>query len=56
MDLQNNKIGRILFLEILGQNEAKMIVFLQKKLQTARKLDKIEQIDEHNNELVYVSE
>jgi hypothetical protein len=56
MDLHNNAMGRIQFLELLEQNEAKMIDFIQKRLQNAKKVNEIKEIEIYTNELVYISE
>ena len=56
MDLHNNTTGRILFLNHLEQKEAKIIDLLQKMSQKAQKTKKIEQMRQHKNELVYLTE
>ena len=56
MDLHNNTIGRIFFLNHLEQKEAKIIDLLQKMSQKAQKTKKIEQMHQHKNELVYLTQ
>jgi hypothetical protein len=53
MDLQNNRLGIEWFNENLFENEAEIIDFLQKKLENAQKVTKI---DETQNSLIYISE
>ena len=55
MDLHNNTIGRIFFLNHLEQKEVKIIDLLQKMSQKAQKTKKIEQMHQHKNELVYLT-
>ena len=56
MDLHNNTVGRIFFLNHFDQKEAKIIDLLQKMSQKAQKTDKIEQMHQHKNDLVYLTE
>ena len=56
MDLHNNTVGRIFFLNHFDQKEAKIIDLLQKMSQKAQKTDKIEQMRQHRNDLVYLTE
>ena len=56
MDLHNNKIGRELFLNVSNKNESEIIDFIAKKAQNACKLEKLEEIENCTNELVYISE
>ena len=56
MDLHNNAVGRIQFLEILDQNSAKTVDFIQKSLKNAKKVGEIEEIENYTNELVYITE
>jgi len=52
MDLHNNHIGRMLF---LNENKAEIVFFLQKRLENARKITNIEEIDLYNDRLIYIS-
>lgn len=56
MDLHNNAVGRKLFFEVFDDSEAKIITFLLKKAKYAQKIVKIEDIDNLENELVYILE
>ena len=56
MDLHNNDLGRMWFQANLFQNEAEMISFIQKKLENARKVTKIEEIAAAEKTLIYISE
>lgn len=56
MDMHNNAIGRLLAKRVLGDNERKMVEIVQKTLKNAKKVTKIEEIDQYNNELVYLEE
>ena len=56
MDLHNNTVGRIFFLNHFDQKETKIIDLLQKMSQKAQKTDKIEQMHQHKNDLVYLTE
>ena len=53
MDLQNNRLGIKWFKENLFENEEEIIDFIQKKLENARKVTKIEETE---NTLIYISE
>ncbi|MEL6813097.1 MAG: hypothetical protein AAFP76_17380 [Bacteroidota bacterium] len=56
MDLHNNEVGRIYFLELYDRKEKEIIDFLQKQLVNAKKLVKIEEIENNHTTLVYISE
>lgn len=56
MDLHNNEIGRILFKDVLGQNQSEIVIFIQKRAENARKLTQVKDIEDYKNELVYISE
>tara|TARA_R100000935_G_scaffold36196_1_gene57008 strand:- start:114353 stop:114841 length:489 start_codon:yes stop_codon:yes gene_type:complete len=56
MDLHNNTVGRICFLNFLNQNEAEMILFLQKKTENAKKVEKIDDFKKYQSQLVYLTE
>ena len=56
MDLHNNTVGRIFFLNHFDQKEVKIIDLLQKMSQKAQKTDKIEEMRQHRNDLVYLTE
>ncbi|MGK0386507.1 MAG: hypothetical protein ACI849_001124 [Patiriisocius sp.] len=56
MDLHNNTIGRIFFLNHIDKNEEEMIHLLQEMAKKAQKVAKIEEIDYFQNVLVYLEE
>jgi len=56
MDLHNNTVGRICFLNFLDENEEKNIHFLQNMVENALKCSNIEQIKKAENRMVYLSE
>jgi Domain of unknown function (DUF6973) len=55
MDLHNNAIGRICFLNLLAENEAKNIAFLEEMAKNAQKIASIDEIKKSNRQLVYLS-
>lgn len=56
MDLHNNAVGRILFLDIFDDSEAEIIILLGKKTKNAHKIAKIEDVENFKSELVYILE
>ncbi len=54
MDIHNNTIGRIFFLNNMEQNDDEMIHLLQQMSQNAQKTSTIEEIECHQNMLVYL--
>lgn len=56
MDLHNNAIGRLCFFKLLEENEAKMVEYLQKKTETAKKVSTIEEMLKLKLDLVYLEE
>ena len=56
MDMHNNAIGRLLAYDLLGENEEKMIEIVQNATKNAEKVTKIEEIDQYNDQLVYLKE
>lgn len=56
MDLHNNTIGRICFLNFLNQSETEMITFLQEKAEKAKKIYVLEDFDKLQNQLTYLIE
>ncbi|MEM7086688.1 MAG: hypothetical protein AAF489_10930 [Bacteroidota bacterium] len=56
MDLHNNELGIKWFRANLFANEAEIISFIQKKLENAQKVAKIEEIENLENTLIYISE
>ncbi len=54
MDLHNNIVGRICFLNFLNKNEAEMITFLQNKAKNAKKVENLEDLEKNFNQLVYL--
>lgn len=53
MDLHNNTVGRICFLNLLDQNEAEIIIFLQNKAENAQIIGKIDDLNKNQRQLVY---
>jgi len=56
MDLQNNAIGRVCFLNHFDEKEEKIIKILQFKAEKAVKVDDLHKIIEYKNEMIYISE
>lgn len=56
MDLHNNTIGRICFLNFLSQNEEEMVVFLQNKAGNAQYFSKKDDLSKSQSQLVYLIE
>lgn len=56
MDLHNNEIGRMLFMSIADRNESNVVDYIQKKVENAQLLTKVEDIENCKNELVYISD
>jgi CelD/BcsL family acetyltransferase involved in cellulose biosynthesis len=56
MDLHNNTIGRIFFLNHIDKNEEEMIHLLQKMAKKAQKVAEIEEINYFKNALVFLEE
>ena len=56
MDLHNNDLGRKWFQENLFENEAEIVNFIQKRLENAQKVTKIEEIVNLEKTLIYISE
>ncbi|MFC7356285.1 DUF6973 domain-containing protein [Jejudonia soesokkakensis] len=56
MDVHNNAIGRICFLNTLEENEAEIVEKLNKMAKNAQKIAKIEEIKENYSVLVYIEE
>lgn len=56
MDLHNNAIGRLCFLNFIEENEEEMVFFLQNKAQNARKVEIAADISKYKNQLVFVRE
>ena len=54
MDLHNNAIGRKLFLDKKEGKTTEIVAFLTKKMEKAVKIDQIEEINNIENELVYI--
>lgn len=54
MDLHNNAIGRIYFLNLLDKKEEEIIDFALKNMKNAQKVDKIEEMKWFNNEMVFI--
>ena len=56
MDLHNNYIGRKLFIQENEESVEKFIILLKEKVKSAKRITKIEDIKNYNNELVYIHE
>ena len=56
MDLHNNQLGQQWFYEVFDKNESEIANFLQKKLLMAQKVTKIEEIENQNLHLVYLTD
>ncbi|MBT8256086.1 MAG: hypothetical protein KJO23_06055 [Bacteroidia bacterium] len=56
MDLHNNALGRAWFLSNIDENEAKLVDFIQKKLENARKIEENDTLTNYNECLIYISE
>lgn len=56
MDLHNNTIGRICFLNFLSQNEEETINYLQEKAKNAQKVNNLEDFIKFRTQLTYLSE
>lgn len=56
MDLHNNKIGRLLFLTLFDLKEAEIIKKLQNLSDKAQKVNKIDDIRNHTDQLVFISD
>ena len=56
MDCHNNAIGRKLFLCHFAQKTDKMIDFLLKMMENSVKIEKIEEIKNYQDKLVYISD
>ena len=56
MDLHNNEIGRRVFLKQNSSKREEIVSFLQKMSQNAKKITNIDEIEDHKDRLVYISE
>ena len=56
MDLHNNHIGRKLFIQENEESVDKFVIFLKERVKSAKRITKIEDINVHSNELVYIHE
>ncbi|GHC44970.1 DUF6973 domain-containing protein [Ulvibacter litoralis] len=56
MDLHNNEIGQMLFLKVFDKKEAEIIQILEKEVEKAQKIDKIEDFELATNSLVYLED
>ena len=54
MDLHNNGVGRICFLNTLGQNEDEIIKYLESKIDEAVQIDSVKEIERARNRFVYL--
>ena len=56
MDLHNNAVGRICFLNLLGKNEAEIIHYMSIKIKSAQKVSKIEEMKSYRIEMVFIED
>lgn len=56
MDLHNNAVGRIHFLNLLDTSEEEMISFLLKNMKNAQKLDKIQEIERFRHKMIFIED
>jgi hypothetical protein len=56
MDLHNNAVGRIYFLNLLGKNEAEIIHYMSIKIKSAQKVSKIEEMKSYRIEMVFIED
>ena len=56
MDLHNNAVGRIYFLNLLGKNEAEIIHYISIKIKSAQKVSKIEEMKSYRIEMVFIED
>lgn len=56
MDLHNNAVGRIYFLNLLDKSEQEIINFAQDKTNYSQKVGKIEEMERFRNEMVYLED
>lgn len=56
MDLHNNAIGRMCFLNYLGKNEEEMVVFLQNRAKNAIKITYSSNLNLIANQMVYIED
>ena len=54
MDLHNNTIGRICFLNRLAENEVTNITFLEEMAKNAQKVTSIQEMNNNKSQLVYL--
>jgi hypothetical protein len=54
MDLHNNAVGIIYFLNLLGKNEAEIIHYISIKMKSAQKVSKIEEMKSYRIEMVFI--
>ncbi|EDM45435.1 hypothetical protein SCB49_06497 [unidentified eubacterium SCB49] len=56
MDLHNNAVGRIYFLNLLDKEEQEIIAFTQDKMKSAKKVNDIVAMKQYQNEMVFLVE
>ena len=56
MDLHNNAIGRIYFLNLLDKKEEETVNYVLNSSKNAKKVSKIEEMKLFKNEMVYLEE
>ena len=56
MDLHNNAVGRIYFLNLLDKNEQEIVVFAQEKMKNAQKVKEKEVMKRYPCEMVFLTD
>ena len=56
MDLHNNAVGRIYFLNLLNKSEVEIIYYLLDKMNDSRKITEIEKMKQFYNEMIFIEE
>ena len=56
MDLHNNAVGRIYFLNLLDKNEEEIIDYTLKKMKSSKKTTTIEEMKRFYNEMIFIED
>ena len=56
MDLHNNAVGRIYFLNLLDKNEQEIVNFTLEKMKNSHKVTKIEEMSRYKSEMVSIED
>lgn len=54
MDLHNNAVGRIWFLNLIDKNEQEIVAYIKEKTKNAQKVTTITAMNKFRNEMVYL--